>query len=133
MLAALMKWKNPFKGMRVALIGGMGALGLLFALALPIQAQSYFGRNKVQYDGFDFKVLETPHFQIHYYPETSVAIEDVARMAERWYERYARYFRHEFEGKKPIVVYADHPDFQQMAEIVGQVRLAIAEGFASGY
>jgi len=79
---------------------------------ISIDAQ-YFGRNKVQYDGFDFEVLETPHFDIHYYPEEGVAIEDVARMAERWYERYARFFQHEFEGRKPLVMYADHPDFQQ--------------------
>ncbi len=95
-----------------------GLLGLLLAttlsgtLATPAEAQ-YFGRNKVQYDGFDFEVLETPHFDIHYYPEEGVAIEDVARMAERWYERFARFFQHEFEGRKPLVMYADHPDFQQ--------------------
>ena len=42
-----------------------------------------------------------------------MAIEDVSRMAERWYERFARLFQHEFERPKPLVLYADHPDFQQ--------------------
>jgi len=88
------------------------ALGLFFAAVPPLEGQ-YFGRNKVQYDQFDFQVLKTPHFDIHFYPEKGIAIEDVARMAERWYERFARLFQHEFEASKPLVFYADHPDFQQ--------------------
>jgi len=94
------------------LILASGALGLLFASVSPLEAQ-YFGRNKVQYDRFDFQVLKTPHFDIHFYPEKGAKLEDVARMAERWYERYARLFQHEFESPKPLVLYADHPDFQQ--------------------
>jgi Tol biopolymer transport system component len=89
-----------------------GALLLLAGTTPALEAQ-YFGRNKVHYDKFDFEVLKTPHFDIHYYPEAGTAIEDVARMAERWYERFARFFQHEFEGSKPLVMYADHPDFQQ--------------------
>ncbi|MGD2122558.1 MAG: peptidase S9 [Gemmatimonadota bacterium] len=100
------------EGLKVGFLGILWALALTVASAPPVEGQ-YFGRNKVQYDGFDFQVLETPHFDIHYYPESGVAIEDVARMAERWYERYARFFQHEFEGSKPLVMYADHPDFQQ--------------------
>jgi len=80
-------------------------------LAAPSSAQ-YFGRNKVLWDKFKFEVLETEHFQIHYYPESRAAAEDVARMAERWYSRLSGFFNHEFT-KKPIVLYANHPDFQQ--------------------
>ena len=87
-------------------------IGLFLAAVPPLEAQ-YFGRNKVQYDRFDFQVLKTPHFDIHFYPEKGVAIEDVARMAERWYERFARLFQHEFEASKPLIFYADNPDFQQ--------------------
>ena len=45
---------------------------VLFLLAvgstIPASAQ-YFGRNKVQYDDFDFKTFRTDHFKIFYYPE----------------------------------------------------------------
>jgi len=44
----------------------------LAALTLPtgVSAQGgYFGRNKVQYQEFNFKVLKTDHFDIYYYPE----------------------------------------------------------------
>ena len=90
-------------------------LGLLPAVA---EAQ-YFGRNKVQYDDFDFKILPTSHFNIHFYPEEGEAVEDAARMGERWYERLARTFQHEFAVKKPVILYADHPDFQQTNTLSG--------------
>jgi len=94
------------------------AILALGALAPPASAQ-YFGRNKVQYDEFEFQVLQTPHFDIHYYPIEELAVMDFARMAERWYERLARLFQHEFEGSKPLIVYADHPDFQQTNTLGG--------------
>lgn len=94
----------------------------LVLLALPTQvAAQYFGRNKVQYDNFDFKILKTPHFDIHFYPEEAAAVEDAARMSERWYERFARLFQHEFEKPKPIILYADHPDFQQTNTLRGSL------------
>ncbi len=88
----------------------------------PASAEGqYFGRNKVQYETFDFEILSTPHFQIYYYEEAAGALEDHARMAERWYERFARTFQHEFEQPKPIVLYADHPDFQQTNTLSGML------------
>ena len=47
-------------------------LGVLLGsgLAVPATAEAqYFGRNKVQYDTFDFRILKTEHFDIYYYPE----------------------------------------------------------------
>jgi hypothetical protein len=82
---------------------------LLLPSALPAQ---YFGRQKVQYEDFDWQVMSTPRFDIHYYPEELEVTQDAARMSERWYSRLSRAFQHEFK-KKPLIFYADHPDFQQ--------------------
>lgn len=112
MRAALWQRLGDMPSIRLGTFGALVASGLLLGTVAPLEAQ-YFGRNKVQYDEFDFRVLETPHFDIHYYPEAGTVIEDVSRMAERWYERYARLFQHDFERSKPLVLYADHPDFQQ--------------------
>ena len=105
-------------GSRTRLITALAAWSALLILPIPASAQ-YFGRNKVQYETFDFKILKTPHFDIHFYPEEGEAVEDAARMAERWYERFARMFQHEFEKPKPIILYADHPDFQQTNTLRG--------------
>lgn len=95
---------------------------LLLSALTPIPAASqYFGQNKVNYEEFDFKIIKTPHFDVHFYPEEGSAVEDATRMGERWYERLARLFEHEFEKPKPIVLYADHPDFQQTNTLSGRL------------
>jgi len=105
----------------------LAATALACALAwslVPTSVSAQFGRNKVQFDDFDFHVLKTEHFDWHFYPEAAEAVEDAARMGERWYERFARSFQHEFEQSKPVILYADHPDFQQTNTLFG----AIGEG-----
>ncbi|HUP90022.1 MAG TPA: hypothetical protein VM100_11745 [Longimicrobiales bacterium] len=94
-------------------------LAVFACLPSALQAQ-YFGRQKVQYETFDWQVVKTPHFDVHYYPEEEVATDDAARMAERWYARLSRAFQHEFK-KKPLIFYADHPDFQQTNVIEEQL------------
>lgn len=92
---------------------GLAVAGLLITACMPSLGQAqYFGRQKVQYEDFDWRVLHTPRFDIHYYPEETEVTQDAARMSERWYSRLSRAFQHEFK-KKPLIFYADHPDFQQ--------------------
>jgi Tol biopolymer transport system component len=76
-------------------------------------AQGYFGQNHVQYDRFNWRVLETEHFRIHYYPEIKVSAEDAGRMAERAYARLSRLIGHQFREKKPIILFASSTDFAQ--------------------
>jgi len=88
---------------------------LLFLLGVaPLVAQSrYFGRNKPRYESFDFRVLNTPHFRVHFYPSEEAAARQAARMAERWYKRLSTFFEHNFIDKRPLILYADQGDFQQ--------------------
>jgi len=98
-------------------------VGLVPALAgTPAQAQ-YFGRNKVQYDNFDFKTLRTEHFDVYFYPEEREAAELAGRMAERWYSRLATIFHHQLKGRQPLILYATQTQFQQ-TNVVG----GVAEG-----
>jgi hypothetical protein len=91
------------------------ALVLLLAalLFVPTADAQYFGQNRVQYEVFDFKTLETEHFVFHFYPAEEDAVRDAARMAERWYDRHTQVFLHRFDEKKPIIFYANDADFQQ--------------------
>ena len=70
-----------------------------------------FGKNQVEYHAFDWQVIETEHFTVHYYPQEATAAMDVARMAERAYSRLARVFQWEFREKKPIMLFASRADF----------------------
>jgi hypothetical protein len=104
-----------------ATVGAAVLLMLLGMLALPIGAEAqYFGRNKVQYDEFDFKVLQTEHFDVYYYPREKAAAESAARMAERWYSRLTTILRHELSGRQPLILYATAPEFQQ-TNVVGGI------------
>jgi hypothetical protein len=86
--------------------------------AVPALAQ-YFGRNKVQYQTFDFRFIRTENFDIYYYPEMEEKIMDVARMSERWYQRHRRTFVRDFRDRKPLIFYASDTDFQQTNVIGG--------------
>jgi len=96
----------------VLLILGVGII------VSSIDAQ-YFGRNKVQYETFDFKIMKTEHFDIYFYPEKLEAAKQAARMAERWYARLSRLLNHDLRGRQPLILYASSPDFQQTSAIPG--------------
>jgi hypothetical protein len=97
----------------------------LLVLALPIAAPGlqaqYFGRNKVQYQSFDFKVLKTKHFDVYFYPSERPAALAAARMAERWYQRLAAVFGHQLTGRQPLLLYASAAQFQQTNAIGGDL------------
>jgi Tol biopolymer transport system component len=93
---------------------------LLVLVPFAIDAQ-YFGRNKVLWERFEFEILDTEHFRIHYYPPDAPHADYVARLSERWYARLADFFDHEFDEKKPIIIYLDHADFQQTVVTSGLI------------
>ncbi|MCK5439830.1 MAG: PD40 domain-containing protein [Gemmatimonadetes bacterium] len=99
-------------------------VALLIGGSIANPAHAQFGQNKVQYKDFDFRVLETEHFDIHYYPEAEDAILDAARMAERAYSRLSKVFRHDWNERKPLILYASQSDFQQ----TNIFRFQISEG-----
>ncbi|MDX1440171.1 MAG: peptidase S9, partial [Rubricoccaceae bacterium] len=107
------------------------ALFAIGILLIDTASAQYFGRNKVRYDAFDFQVLETEHFDVYYYPEEEQAARDVARMAERWYERLSSILDHEFDERKTIVLYADDADFRQtnvVSGFIGEGTQGVTEG-----
>jgi hypothetical protein len=95
--------------MNARVLRRLAAGAALLIAASPVAAQ--FGKNQVEYKKFRWQVIETQHFTIHYYPEEATIAMDVARMAERDYERLARVFQWEFRDKKPIMLFASRADF----------------------
>ena len=95
------------------------AVSLLGALPVPAAAQ-YFGQNKVQYESFDHRILQTEHFDVYYYPQERQAALLAGRMAERWYARLSRFFGHELGSRQPLIMYANHPQFEQTNAIPGE-------------
>ncbi|MEP6835211.1 MAG: hypothetical protein ABJB74_17625 [Gemmatimonas sp.] len=95
---------------RLAMVAALG----VSAMSAPLSAQSgYFGQNQVQYDRLKWRVLETDHFQIHYYPAIGELTPDIAKMAERSYARLSVLMGHQFREKKPVLVFGSSGDFAQ--------------------
>ncbi|HEX2458834.1 MAG TPA: hypothetical protein VHJ58_01705 [Vicinamibacterales bacterium] len=89
-------------------------VSLVATLATATSANAqYFGRNKVRYDKFDFRIVKTEHFDIYYYAQEEEAVRHAARMAERWYARFSSVLEHTFTQRQPVVLYASHPHFAQ--------------------
>src|SRR2546425_2227591 len=86
----------------------------LMLIATPARGDAqYFGQNKVQYRSFNFQSIQTEHFDIYYYPDERPGALDAARMAERAYARLSRILHHQFQSRKPIILYASQSDFQE--------------------
>ena len=94
---------------------------IVILIALPETAfAQYFGRNKVQYKDFDFQVLQTEHFDIYHYPQEEKAVKDLGKLSERWYQRHSGTLNHTFNTENPLIIYANHADFQQ-TDVISRV------------
>jgi Tol biopolymer transport system component len=95
------------------------ALGATASITATSAQAQYFGRNKVQYQSFDFKVLRTSHFDLYYYPEERPAADIAARLAERWYTRLSTILHHQLSGRQPLILYATQAQFAQTNVVQG--------------
>ena len=100
---------RPTSPVVLALLLGLGAASVL---APPAHGQ-YFGRNKVQYENFEWQILNTPHFEIFFYPEAEELAVRAAVIVEDAYQRLSRVFDHQFGQQVPFILYASPNDFQQ--------------------
>jgi len=58
----------------------------LACLAAPALHAQYFGRSKVKYKDFDWRIYHSVHFDVHYYPEEEHLLEKVVSFAESAYD-----------------------------------------------
>ncbi len=72
-----------------------------------------FGRNRVIYEDFDFRIYKTPNFEIYHYLEDETELDEFARLCERWYKRHLEIFLDTLDERSPIILYNNHADFQQ--------------------
>jgi Tol biopolymer transport system component len=92
---------------------------LCLGVVCPDASAQYFGRNKVEYVDFDFKVFSTEHFDVYHYRHEEEAARLAARLAERWYARFARVLGHELATRQPLILYGSHPEFAQTNVVSG--------------
>jgi len=108
---------------------------LLFLLALipslSLNGQ-YFGKNKVKYKNMNWKMVETPHFNIYYYNGGEYLAEFAANVAEDSYREISYDLSWDLKKKIPILVYDSHNDFQQTNVTPGIIEEQVG-GFTEIY
>jgi hypothetical protein len=95
------------------------------SIMVSLSWAQYFGRNKVQYEDFDFEVLNTENFNIYYYEQEKQAILDASFMLERWLSRLDKVFGYKLQETQPVILYSNHADFQQTNVISGTVSQGV--------
>jgi hypothetical protein len=102
-----------------ALSSGRGAALLAFSILLagpPAAAQfiPYYGKNKVTYDNFTWRVYKSPHFEIYYYPEFEQHLGRVSSYLESSYQKVSSSLKHEISSLPiPVIFYKTHSEFEQ--------------------
>ncbi len=91
----------------------LAATFLLVILFSHSEAQYPFGKNKIQYFPKDWKLLETEHSEIFYYPDEYPLARFIAQRFESLYQEYSSFFQLEIEGKTPLILYGTHHDFKE--------------------
>lgn len=93
-----------------------------FFLSLQVEAQ-YFGRNKVGYENFEFKVVQSPHFEIYHYFKGDSMPRHLAIQSEKWYRLHQALLEDTIRFKNPLIFYKNHADFQQTTAISGAIGI----------
>lgn len=94
----------------------LGLLGVLVALASPLafaQYIPYFGKNKVNYDKFAWRVYKSPHFDVYYYPEFEQHLGRLVSYLESAYQHVSSELKHELQSSTPVVFYKTHSEFEE--------------------
>ncbi|HVS03735.1 MAG TPA: BamA/TamA family outer membrane protein, partial [Thermoanaerobaculia bacterium] len=90
----------------------------LGGLAAPLQAQG-FGKNKIQYQDFDWHIYRSPHFDVYYYSEEEHLLQKVVSFAESAYDHLSRRFDYQIKESTPLIFYRNHAEFEQNNIILG--------------
>lgn len=88
-----------------------------------------FGKNKVTYTEFDWKVHSTEHFDFYYYPDSLDLMPDVVTMFQTAYVRMSESLGTDLSGKIPVILYRTYTDFQQTNTTAGFIPGGVA-GFS---
>ncbi len=111
-------WQGQCRSRRVGRVTVASALCVLamswgFARSASAQVGSNFGKNKVEYKDFDWKFIQSPHFDVYFYQGGRKLAEFVADHAEKALDSIERVMQYDITNRVAILVYNSHNDFQQ--------------------
>ena len=101
----------------------LSLLALLLAVPVVVPAQGFnsFGQNKPNYERFDYDVYQSPHFEMYTYIKNEEWLKKFLNDSEEWYRMHQLVLRDTIAFKNPMIIYANHADFQQTNAISGAI------------
>ena len=87
-------------------------------LVASFSSAQFFGKNKIRYDTFNWKVYPTPHFRISFYDRVEPSLPKLASFAESAYDELARRLNYQVANPIPLIAFATHAEFEQNNVIV---------------
>ncbi len=78
-----------------------------------------FGKNKVQYNSFDWRILAGEHIDLYYYPEEEEIAYLALKEAEEVYDELCFKFNHHVFRRIPLIIFSAHQYFEQTNTIEG--------------
>lgn len=88
-------------------------LAILFFLVSSTQMFAQFGKNKVQYEKFDWKYLETKHFNVYYHEGGYYLGNYCAIEAEKSLTKIENALNYKVSNRISFIVFNSHNQFQQ--------------------
>ncbi len=104
----------------VAIVAGI-LLILLCVISPPDSSAQYFGQNKVTLKQHQWRILESPHFELHFYEEEREVAREAILYAERAYARLSQMFKHDMQNPIPLLIYASHTEFRESRAAPGLI------------
>jgi hypothetical protein len=97
------------------------------ALASAATAQIVpFGKNKIQYESFDWHLLKGEHVDLYFYPEEAELAQVALREAERAFAQLEIKFRFHPPTRVPLIIYSSHQHFEQTNVLAGFIPEGVA-------
>ena len=84
----------------------------LLATGLAAQ-ETYFGKNKVRYQDFDWSYIKTRRFDVYFYGNAYPVAKFAAEVLESSYQEVSDELNFNLQDRVPVFVYNSHNEMQQ--------------------
>jgi Tol biopolymer transport system component len=108
----MIRLKNLFNRL-TSFTAGKTAIGALLFFLFSNSVFAQFGQNKVQYKVFDWKYIQSKHFDVYFSQGGEYLAQFTAMTAESSLVKLKSNIGYDIQNRIPILVFNSHNDFQQ--------------------
>jgi len=105
---------------------------LFFFSSCPQAQDRYFGKNKIQYQDFDWYYIQTRHFDIYYYQRGYALASFAADVLEDAYLQVKEQLDYDVKKRIPVILYNSPNQFQQ-TNVVPELIEESVGGFTESF